>query len=100
MPAVARLSDTSTGHSCFPPTTMISTPVVKTFFNDKLAGVVDPNCKFAAHTCGKTVHIPDIRIPSSGASKTYIEDKKAARIGDSIQCQCALSQGSTNSFIE
>lgn len=99
MPAVARLTDKSTGHGCFSPTAMITTPVAKTYFNGKLAGVVDSNCTFAAHTC-KITHNSDIRIPSSGASKTYIEGKPAARIGDSIQCGDVIAQGSANSFIE
>jgi len=76
MPAVARITDKSTGHGCFAPTALITTPVAKTYFNGKLAGVVDSNCKFAAHSCGITTHNSDIRIPSSGASKTYIEGKK------------------------
>lgn len=100
MPAVARIADKSTGHGCFSPTAMITTPVAKTYFNGKLAGVVDSNCKFAAHICGKTTHNTNIRIPSSGASKTYIEGKPAARIGDSIQCGDTIAQGSANSFIE
>jgi len=100
MPAVSTIGDKSTGHGCFSPTAMITTPVAKTYFNGKLAGVVDSTCKFAAHSCGITTHNTDIRIPSSGASKTYIEGKKAARIGDSIQCGDAIAQGSANSFIE
>jgi uncharacterized Zn-binding protein involved in type VI secretion len=100
MPAAATIGDKSTGHGCFAPTAMITTPVAKTYFNGKLAGVVDSNCKFAAHACGVTTHNSDIRIPSTGASKTYIEGKKAARIGDSIQCGDAIAQGSSNSFIE
>lgn len=100
MPAVSRLGDMSTGHGCFPPTNLITTPVSKTYFNGKLAGVVDSGCKFAAHICGNTTHNSSIRIPSSGASKTYIEGKKAARIGDDIQCGDAIAEGSSNSFIE
>lgn len=100
MPAVSRIGDRSTGHGCFPPTNLIETPVAKTFFNGKLAGVVSTNCKFAAHVCGRITHIPDIRVPSSGASKTYIEGNLAARIGDNIQCGDAIAEGSANSFIE
>ena len=100
MPAVSRLGDMSTGHGCFAPTNLITTPVAKTYFNGKLAAVVDSKCKFAAHTCGITTHNSDIRVPSSGAGKTYIEGKKAARIGDDIQCGDAIAEGSSNSFIE
>ena len=100
MPAVSTIGDKSTGHGCFAPTALITTPVAKTYFNGKLAAVVDSNCRFAAHSCGITTHNTSIRIPTGGASKTYIEGKKAARIGDSIQCGDAIAQGSSNSFIE
>jgi uncharacterized Zn-binding protein involved in type VI secretion len=100
MPAVSRLGDMSTGHGCFPPTALVSTPVVKTFFNGKLASVVDPACRHAPHTCGIVTHADATRAPSSGASKTFIEGKPAARIADDIQCGDAIAEGSTNSFIE
>lgn len=100
MPAVSRLGDMSTGHGCFPPTAMITTPVAKTYFNGKLAGVVDSKCRWEAHTCGIVTHNSSERYPSAGASKTYIEGKPAARIADSIACGDAIAEGSTNSFIE
>ena len=100
MPAVSRLGDMSTGHDCFPPTALVSTPVTKTFFNGKLASVVDPACRHAPHTCGRQTHADATRAPSSGSSKTFIEGKPAARIGDNITCGDAIAEGSTNSFIE
>lgn len=100
MPAVARKGDLSTGHGCFPPTDMKETPVSKTYFNGKLAGVVDSSCQFATHSCGNVTHPQDERYPSSGAEKTKIEGYYAARIGDSLNCGDAISQGSSNSFIE
>jgi hypothetical protein len=71
----------STGHGCFPPTALVQTPVTKTFFNGKLASVVNSACQHAAHSCGITTHSGSTRSPSSGASKTFIEGKVAARIG-------------------
>ncbi len=100
MPAVSRIGDMSTGHGGFPPTAMITTPVAKTYFNGKFPGVVDEQCKFAAHSLVNTVHNSDIRYPSSGASKTYIEGKLAARIGDNLNDGDAIAEGSPNSFIE
>jgi len=100
MPAITRLGDKSTGHDCFPPTVMITTPVAKTYFNGKFPGVVSPNCKWAAHTCRTQTHNSDQRYPTSGASKTYIEGKLAARIADPIACGDAIGQGSSNSFVE
>lgn len=100
MPSVSRLGDLSTGHGCFPPTAMVATPVSKTFFNGILAGVVDSGCQFATHSCGITTHSQAERFVSSGASKTIIEGKPAARIGDNIGDGDAIAQGSANSFIE
>jgi uncharacterized Zn-binding protein involved in type VI secretion len=100
MPAVSRIGDMSTGHGCFAPTALIQTPVTKTFFNGILASVIDTGCLHAPHTCGVTTHAGATRSPSSGASKTFIEGKLAARIGDNIACGDAIGEGSPNSFIE
>lgn len=100
MPAISRLGDMSTGHGCFPPTALVQTPVTKTFFNGIKASVIDSTCQHAPHVCGITTHAGTTRAPSSGASKTFIEGKPAARIGDNIVCGDAIAEGSTNSFIE
>ena len=100
MPAVSRIGDMSTGHGCFPPTALVATPVSKTFFNGKLASVVNSACQHATHCCGPVCHAGSTRSPSSGASKTFIEGNPAARIGDNIACGDAIAEGSSNSFIE
>jgi len=100
MPAVIRLNDMSTGHGCFAPTPLIQTPVTKTFFNGILAGVVDPQCQHAPHTCGVVTHADEERAPSMGSTKTFIETFAAARIGDDITCGDTCAEGSANSFIE
>lgn len=100
MPAVSLKGKMSTGHGGFPPTAMTSTPVTKTYFNGILAGVVDAQCKFATHSLGTTIHPEATRYPTSGASKTYIEGKLAARIGDPLADGDAIAEGSSNSFIE
>jgi uncharacterized Zn-binding protein involved in type VI secretion len=100
MPAVSRLGDKSTGHGCFPPTALVKTPVLKTYFNGILASVVNSECQHAPHSCGITTHAGSTRSPSNGASKTFIEGELAARIGDSITCGDVIAQGSFNSFIE
>ena len=100
MPAISRIGDMSTGHGCFPPTALVVTPVTKTFFNGKLASVVNSGCQHAAHVCGTAVHAGATRAPSSGASKTFIEGNPAARIGDNISCGDAIGEGSPNTFIE
>lgn len=100
MPAVIRLNDMSTGHGCFPPTNLVSTPVSKTFVNGILAGVVSGSCQYTTHVCGIVVHPSSGRTPSSGSSKTFIEGNPAARIGDDIACGDTCGEGSPNSFIE
>ena len=100
MPAVSRLGDKSAGHGGFPPTAMITTPIAKTYFDGIHPGVVSSNCKFATHSSGNTIHISEIRYPSSGASKTNIEGLKAARIGDPLNDGDVIAQGSAKSFIE
>jgi uncharacterized Zn-binding protein involved in type VI secretion len=101
MPAVSLKGKMSTGHGAWPPTAMIATPVTKTYFNGILAGVKDPACQFADHTAPiNQVHPANTRYPSVGASKTYIEGKKAARIGDLLADGDAIAEGSANSFIE
>jgi uncharacterized Zn-binding protein involved in type VI secretion len=100
MPAVIRVGDFSTGHDCFHPTALLGSPVRKTKFNNKFPGVVSNACQHAAHTCGKTTHPNNTRVPSSGASKTFIEGFRAARIGDPIACGDTCGEGSHNSFIE
>jgi len=100
MPAVSRLGDMSTGHGCFSPTDMVQTPISKTFFNEIKAGVKDSACQFTTHSCGIVTHTQAERFVSSGAGKTYIEGKLAARIGDDIGDGDAIAEGSANSFIE
>jgi len=100
MPAVTRLGDNSTGHGDWPPTLMITTPVQKTFFNGILAGVVNSQCEWAAHSDAHTTHPASSRYPTHGASKTYIEGNLAARIGDDLADGDAIGAGSSNSFIE
>lgn len=98
MPAVSRFGDMSTGHDCFPPTPITSTPVSKTFFNNIIAAVV--TSQHATHVCGNTVHAGGARAVNKGASKTFIEGNAAARIGDDIACGDTVAEGSPNSFIE
>ena len=96
MAAQVRLTDSSTGHGCFPPTDCTSTPVSKTYINGLKAAVV--GAEYVTHSCGITVHPQSTRAVSDGASKTYIEGEKAARISDPISCGDACGQGSPNTF--
>jgi len=95
MPAASRMGDISTGHNCFPPTAIITTPVTKTYLNGLLAAVVD--AELLKHKCGRSFHFSTRnRKISSGSSNIFIEGKAAARIGDEIECGDNLGQGSSN----
>lgn len=100
MPAVARLGDVSTGHGCFPPTNMVTTAATKSYINGVLVGVKDQESQFSTHVCGNTNHQQVTRYISSGSTKSFIEGKAVARIGDDIACGDAIAQGSPNSFLE
>ena len=92
MPAATREGDLTSGHGCFPPTAITSTPASKTFINNKLASVI--GASVAIHYCGTTTHAG--RTVTSGSSKVIIEGKEATRIGDSINCGDTVGQGSDN----
>jgi len=98
MRALSKLGDLSTGHENYPPTQMITTPVVKTYINGKLAGVVDPSCTFATHSKGSSVHPSNTRYPTRSSGKLYIEGYLAAWIGDPLADGDEIGEGSMNSF--
>lgn len=100
MPAVVRLGDMSTGHACYPPTQLVKTTATKSYINGKLVGLKDPQSQFATHVCGNTVHPQSQRYIIGGATKSFIEGKPIARIGDDISCGDACAQGSNDSFVE
>lgn len=96
MPAQAFLGSKSTGHGCFPPTTLVSGCSSNVFINGKPAAVV--GAEFVAHTCGTQTHPSSARRIVSGSGKVFINGKPAARIGDPIACGDAVGQGSGNVF--
>jgi uncharacterized Zn-binding protein involved in type VI secretion len=99
MTAIARLGDMSTGHGCFPPTAMVTTPITKTYINGVLAGAADPACQFASHTCGTVTHPQTERYPLPKAgTKTYIEGYPIAIIGSDLNCGDAIAEGSPTTF--
>lgn len=100
MPAVVRLGDLSTGHGCFPPTTLVVTSSTKSYINGKLIGLQDNMSQFSTHVCGNNTHLQITRYISAGSPKSFIEGKPIARIGDDIGCGDACGEGSPNSFIE
>jgi uncharacterized Zn-binding protein involved in type VI secretion len=97
MPAIVLDNQLSTGHACFPPTS-ISASSSKTQVNSK--NVALHGDLYAPHSCGTTVHESSVRNGISGASKTKIEGKLPLRIGDNIACGDVCAEGSNNTFIE
>ena len=95
MPAACRLGDSSTGHGCFPPTTVNGGVASKTSIQGAMAAFIGST--HPPHSCGTTVHAG--RSISSGSGKTFIEGSPAARIGDSISCGDAMGQGASKTFI-
>jgi uncharacterized Zn-binding protein involved in type VI secretion len=92
MPDVARLTDLSINNG----TPMVVTPVVKTYVNGLLAGVVSTECQYA--TKGSSPQ--PARYIKAGAQKTFIEGYAAARYGDPLADNDAVGHGSPNTFIE
>lgn len=92
MPGAARLSDSCTGHGCYPPRSniMASTDV---FTNDR--GAHRQGDKWKAHKCK---HSHDGTL-ASGSGTVWINDKQAGRIGDPIDCGSTVQTGSTDVFI-
>lgn len=97
MPAIAVEATTSTGHSCFPPTSAIGPYSTKTRVNGKFVQL-EQYTMYAAHTCDETTHSPSERKVTTGSTKVFVEGKPVARIGDPIDCGDAVSVGSSNTF--
>ena len=92
MPAVCRLGDMSTGHSCFPP--RVNTSARSTVTADG----IPVHCKgdsWATHTCGKSTHAG---VLSGGSGSVSAEGKAIGRVGDSISCGDTVSTGSSTVF--
>jgi uncharacterized Zn-binding protein involved in type VI secretion len=96
MPAQALLGSKSTGHACFPPTTIVSGCASTVFVNGKPAAII--GAQLTPHSCGKTTHAGGQRKVVSGSGTVFFNGKPAARIGDSIADGDAIGQGSGNVF--
>jgi uncharacterized Zn-binding protein involved in type VI secretion len=98
MPSIALESKVSTGHDCFPPVPAVGPYTTKSFFNG-LAIQLKDTTRYQPHTCGRTTHAGETRLVIQGSGTFFLEGKAVARIGDSIACGDAVSEGSSNSFI-
>lgn len=97
MPKAARLTDTGSGHDCFPPSPVTSGSPDVIINGQPAARKGD---QLAPHGCscggGHGVHP---RTIAAGSSSVLINGKPAARIGDSIDCGGVVSSGSGNVII-
>lgn len=92
MPSVARLTDTCTGHACWPPRPNTQgSPNV--FVNGR--PVHRQSDSWAPHTCGDNTHGGNL---SSGSSTVFANGLSVGRIGDPVSCGSAVSVGSPNVF--
>lgn len=92
MAGAARLTDTCTGHGCFPPRANLvaSTDVL---VND--LGSHRQGDKWKMHKC-KQSHDGSL---ASGSPTVFVNDKQAGRIGDPVDCGSKVQMGSTDVFI-
>jgi uncharacterized Zn-binding protein involved in type VI secretion len=79
---------------------LVQTPATKSYINGKLVGLKDSQSQFATHVCGRTTHPQNQRFIVGGSTKSFIEGKPIARIGDDISCGDACAEGSPDSFVE
>lgn len=92
MPAVARISDSGTGHGCHPPRQNCEGSG-NVFVNGLGAHRVGD--AWLPHTCGSDTHDA---VLASGSSTVFVNGKALGRIGDSVSCGSAVASGSGNVF--
>lgn len=92
MPGAARLSDTCTGHGCWPsrPNDQGSPNV---FINGRAAHRVGDH--WLPHTCPIIPETHD-SILASGSSTVFVNGMPLGRIGDSVACGSIIQSGSTD----
>jgi uncharacterized Zn-binding protein involved in type VI secretion len=94
MPAVCRLGDIGTGHSCWPPRPNDQgSPNV--FVNNLPAHRQGDH--WVAHCCCKIPQTHD-SVLAAGSSTVYVNGKQLGRIGDPIACGSSVATGSPDVF--
>lgn len=92
MPGAVRLGDSTTGHGCFPPTTLSSSSsnvLVNGIGAVKVGDTIIPHCCVTCHD----------GTQASGSGNVIINGTGAARVGDSISCGDSNAAGSANVLI-
>lgn len=92
MPAVARLGDVCSGHSCWPPR-----PNVQASPNVHVNGIPVHRLTdgWASHCCGPVCHGGST---VSGSPNVHANGLARARIGDAVSCGSTVAEGSPNVF--
>jgi uncharacterized Zn-binding protein involved in type VI secretion len=92
MGSIARVGDTTSGHDCHPPQTLVSGSS-NVFVNGK------PACRqgdpVSSHTCGNNTHSG---VVAGGSGTIKINGIPAAIIGSAISCGGVIAKGSDNTF--
>lgn len=92
MPAVSRLGDICTGHSCFPPRPSVEGS------HDVFVNGIPAHRKgdgWATHCCGDSCHAS---VLADGSSSVFVNGRPLARIGDPVACGSVVAQGSPSVF--
>lgn len=97
MPKAARLTDTGSGHECFPPSP-VSAGSPDVIINGLPAARVGDTLAPHACSCGGG-HGTHSRAIASGSSSVIINGKQAARTGDGISCGGVIISGSGDVII-
>lgn len=95
MPAVSVNSAITSGHSQFPPTTVIATAATVFVNKTPVLRVGDMIVPHARLVIPFDVHPGKVNI---GSSTVFAEGKAIARIGDTIECGDTIALGSSNVF--
>ncbi len=97
MPKAARLTDTGSGHECFPPSP-VSSGSPDFIINGLPAARAGDMLAPHACSCGGG-HGTHSRTIASGSSSVIINGKPAARTGDGISCGGVIISGSGDVII-
>ena len=93
MPSAVRLGDKTTGHSCWPPTTLAtasSNVIINGIGSVRISDNIVPHCCPAGCHGGQQ---------SSGSPNVNVNGNPIARVGDNISCGDSNAQGSPNVII-
>ena len=92
----ATITDVTTGHSCWPPTSICEgSPTV---ISESLpASRIGDAC--IPHRCTRDPHPVHTPAIASGSSSVIIEGMPAARIGDSLSCGDIIASGKSTIIV-